>query len=57
MLPHGFEISIPAPIAAANGSSTINTSLAPAWNDASSTALVSTSVAPLGTQMLILGFL
>ena len=30
MLPHGLEISIPAPIAAAIGSSIIITSLAPA---------------------------
>jgi len=30
MFPHGFEISIPAPIAAAIGSSMMATSLAPA---------------------------
>ena len=57
ILPHGFPISIPAPIAAATGSSMRCTSLAPAANAASSTALFSTSVTPLGTQMLILGFL
>ena len=30
ILPHGFDISIPAPIAAAIGSSMMETSLAPA---------------------------
>ena len=53
MFPHGFEISIPAPIAAAIGSSMMATSLAPA----SSTAFFSTSVTPLGTHTLIRGFL
>ena len=43
------------PMAAAIGSSMIFTSLAPAWNVASSTAFFSTSVTPLGTQTLILG--
>ena len=56
IFPHGLAISIPAPIAAAIGSSIIFTSLAPAWNVASSTAFRSTSVTPLGTQMLISGF-
>ena len=56
MLPHGLEISIPAPIAAAIGSSIIATSLAPAEYVASSTAFFSTSVTPLGTHTLILGF-
>ena len=55
MLPHGREISIPAPIAAAIGSSMIATSLAPASYVASSTAFFSTSVTPLGTQTLIRG--
>jgi len=44
MLPHGLYISIPAPIAAATGSSIIETSLAPAAYVASSTAFFSTSV-------------
>ena len=49
MLPHGREISIPAPRAAAIGSSIIITSLAPASSAACQTAFFSTSVAPLGT--------
>ena len=57
IFPHGFEISIPAPIAAAIGSSIILTSLAPAANVASSTAFFSTSVTPLGTHTLTSGFL
>ena len=57
IFPHGLEISTPAPIAAAMGSSMIATSLAPARYAASSTAFFSTSVIPLGTQILILGFL
>ena len=57
IFPHGLEMSIPAPIAAAIGSSMIATCLAPACNVASSTAFFSTSVTPLGTQTLILGFL
>ena len=55
MLPYGFEMSIPAPIAAAIGSSIIATSLAPAEYAASSTARLSTSVAPEGIHTLILG--
>ena len=57
MFPHGFAISMPAPIAAAIGSSIISTDLAPACQVASSTAFFSTSVTPLGTQTAILGFL
>ena len=56
MLPQAFEISIPAPIAAAIGSSIINTLLAPACLVASSTALLSTEVTALGTQTAIVGF-
>ena len=55
MLPVGFEISIPAPIAAAIGSSIINVSFAPALLAASITAFFSTCVTPLGTQTTILG--
>ena len=57
IFPHGLEMSIPAPIAAAIGSSMIDTSLAPAWYVASSTAFFSTSVTPLGTHTAIRGFL
>ena len=57
ILPHGLAMSIPAPIAAAIGSSIIATSLAPASYVASSTAFFSTSVTPLGTHTLIRGFL
>ena len=55
MHPFGFEISIPAPIAAAIGSSIRNTSLAPASIVASITALFSTSVTPEGTHTIIFG--
>ena len=57
IFPTAFEISIPAPIAAATGSSIIFTSLAPAEYVASSTAFFSTSVAPDGIHTAILGFL
>ena len=55
MLPQGLEMSMPAPIAAAIGSSIMYTSRAPAWKVASSTAFFSTSVTWLGTQTAILG--
>ena len=55
ILPHGREISIPAPIAAAIGSSMIETDRAPAANAASSTARFSTSVTPEGTHTEIRG--
>ena len=51
----GFEKSMPAPIAAAIGSSTMATSRAPAWYPASSTACRSTSVRSAGMQMQIFG--
>ena len=56
MLPHALEMSIPAPMAAATGSSISTTFLAPAWRTASSTALFSTSVTPLGMQTDTVGF-
>ena len=46
----------PAPIAAAIGSSMRNTCLAPARSADSRIALLSTCVAPYGTQITILGF-
>ena len=55
IVPLGIEISISAPIAAAIGSSIISTCLAPVLYTASSTARLSTSVTPLGTQTQILG--
>ena len=55
ILPFGFEISIPAPIAAAIGSSIKYVLLAPACIAASITARFSTSVTPLGTQIITLG--
>ena len=55
MFPHGFAISIPAPIAAAIGSSIKYTLLAPAWVAASITAFFSTSVTCEGIQIIILG--
>ena len=55
ILPHGFDISNPAPIAAASGSSIRYTFLAPACDAASITALFSTSVTLDGTQIIILG--
>ena len=55
MFPHGFDISKPAPIAAASGSSIRYTFLAPACDAASITALFSTSVTLDGTQIIILG--
>ena len=55
ILPQALDISTPAPIAAATGSSMITTSRAPALYVASSTAFRSTSVAPLGMQTAIRG--
>ena len=57
MFPLGSSISIPAPIAAAIGSSIKYTSLAPAWIIVSSTALSSTSVIPDGTPTITLGLI
>src|SRR5690554_2605466 len=56
MLPVGSQTGSPAPIAAANGSSIVNASLAPAWRDASITARSSTDVMPYGTQTITFGF-
>ena len=55
IFPHGFAISIPAPIAAAIGSSIKNTFLAPAWFAASITAFFSTSVTLDGMHIIVLG--
>ena len=55
MLPVGSVTGSPAPTAAANGSSTTYASLAPAYFVASKTALFSTSVMPLGTQIMTTG--
>ena len=55
IFPHGFEISIPAPIAAAIGSSIKYTFLAPACDAASITAFFSTSVTCEGIHIIILG--
>ena len=55
IFPHGFDISIPAPIAAAIGSSIKYTLLAPAVVAASITAFFSTSVTRDGIQIIILG--
>ena len=55
IFPQGFEISIPAPIAAAIGSSIKYTFLAPACVAASITAFFSTSVTCDGIQIIILG--
>ena len=49
--------SIPAPIAAAIGSSSIYTSLGPRFVTTSSTALFSTSVTPLGTPIATLALI
>ena len=56
MLPLGSATSIPAPIAAAIGSSIKYTSFPPALITDSSTALSSTSVMPEGTPTTTLGF-
>ena len=53
ILPTGSWTSRPIPIAAAIGSSTRYTSFAPACSALSRTALRSTSVIPLGTQITI----
>ena len=55
MFPHAFEMSIPAPIAAAIGSSIRYTFLAPACVAASITAFFSTSVTCDGMHIIILG--
>ena len=55
MLPVGSITGSPAPIAAAKGSSMIKASFAPAILVASTTALFSTSVTPLGTQIITNG--
>ena len=56
MLPVGVSTGKPTPIAAAIGSATMNTSLAPAPNAESRTARFSTSVMPDGTQTMTRGF-
>ena len=55
IVPLGWDISIPAPIAAAIGSSIRKTSLAPASIVASITAFFSTSVTPEGIHTIICG--
>ena len=55
MWPSGLAMSMPAPMAAATGSSMRYTRRAPAWMPASTTARSSTSVMPLGTQMMTRG--
>ena len=55
IFPHGFDMSIPAPIAAAIGSSIKYTFLAPACDAASITAFFSTSVTCEGIHIIILG--
>ncbi|MNI82517.1 hypothetical protein D3C73_1392400 [compost metagenome] len=55
IVPFGFEISNPAPIAAASGSSIKNTDLAPEFLAASTTALFSTSVDCDGTHTITFG--
>ena len=55
MWPSGLVISMPAPMAAATGSSMRNTRRHPAWIPASTTARSSTSVMPEGTQMMTRG--
>ncbi|MNL56891.1 hypothetical protein D3C87_1804130 [compost metagenome] len=55
IFPRGSTISKADPIAAAIGSSIKYTSLAPACNTDSSTALSSTSVMPEGTATITLG--
>ena len=54
MLPVGVSTGRPTPIAAAIGSATMNTSLAPAVSAESRTARLSTSVMPDGTQTMTL---
>ena len=55
MWPSGLAMSMPAPMAAATGSSMRYTRRAPAWMPASMTARSSTSVMPEGTQMTMRG--
>ena len=55
MWPSGLVMSMPAPMAAARGSSMRKTRRAPAWMPASTTARSSTSVMPEGTQMTTRG--
>ena len=54
MLPMGALTSRPIPMAAAIGSKIMYISLAPACSAESRTALISTSVLPLGMQITIL---
>ena len=56
MLPVGVSTGSPTPIAAAIGSATISTCLAPAVSAESRTARRSTSVIPEGTQTMTFGF-
>ena len=56
MLPVGVSTGNPTPIAAAMGSATMKTSLAPAPRAESRTARRSTSVMPEGTQTMTRGF-
>ena len=57
MLPTGSSTGRPAPMAAATGSAISFTPLAPACVAASATALRSTSVIRVGTQMTTSGFI
>ena len=57
MFPTGSSTLSPAPIAAAIGSSTSLTFLAPASYATSSTALLSIEVTPTGTQITIFDFI
>lgn len=56
ILPVGSATGRPAPIAAAIGSSTMNTLLAPAFSAASLTARFSTAVTPDGMHIITLAF-
>ena len=56
MLPVGVSTGRPTPIAAAIGSATMSTCLAPAVSAESRTARRSTSVMPEGTHTMTFGF-
>ncbi len=56
ILPVGSVVGRPAPIAAAIGSSMINTCLTPALSVTSRTAFLSTGVTPDGMQIVTLAF-
>jgi hypothetical protein len=56
ILPVGVSTGSPTPMAAAIGSATMSTCLAPAVSAESRTARRSTSVIPDGTQTITLGF-